>query len=105
MDNHMFEWDPEKNALNQKKHGIPFEIAIKVFQDPYLIDWYDEEHSGINEYGVWEDRYIAIGYIGDIIYVVYTVRDRAGEEITRIVSARPAVGIEIEDYLAKRGGA
>ena len=28
-----YEWDEEKNRLNQKKHGVPFEIAALVFED------------------------------------------------------------------------
>jgi uncharacterized DUF497 family protein len=33
-----FEWDAEKNRLNQKKHaGIDFEAASRVFADPGLM--------------------------------------------------------------------
>ncbi len=32
-----FEWDPNKNELNQKKHGISFEEAQTVFYDEYAI--------------------------------------------------------------------
>ncbi len=28
-----FEWDPDKNAKNKKKHGVSFETAVKVFLD------------------------------------------------------------------------
>ena len=102
-DNQIFEWDEKKNRSNIKKHGISFEIAVMVFKDPNLIVWYDEDDSGYNKYGVWEDRYIALGYVGEILCVVYTVRDRDGEEITRIISARIAEDIEIDDYLSSRG--
>ena len=98
-----YDWNEDKNKANITKHGISFEIAIKVFQDPYRIDWYDEEHSGYNPYGLWEDRYVAIGYIGDVLYVVYVVREQDNDEVIRIVSARPAVGIEIDDYINNRG--
>lgn len=104
MDNLVFEWDEGKNQGNIIKHGISFEIAMKVFQDPYRIDWYDEENSGFNKYGDWEDRYIALGYVGDVLYVVYTVRERNDEDVIRIISARPAVGVEIADYVKRRGG-
>ena len=77
---------------------------MKVFQDPYRIDWYDEENSGFNKYGDWEDRYIALGYVGDVLYVVYTVRERNYEDVIRIISARPAVEVEIADYVKRRGG-
>lgn len=26
-----FEWDEKKNAINKKKHGISFEMAVRVF--------------------------------------------------------------------------
>jgi uncharacterized DUF497 family protein len=29
-----FEWDPAKAANNLQKHGVAFEDAIKVFDDP-----------------------------------------------------------------------
>ena len=51
-----FEWDKNKNALNIKLHKVSFEQAIRVFDDPYMIDEYDEDHSGINKYGEHEDR-------------------------------------------------
>jgi Ribonuclease toxin, BrnT, of type II toxin-antitoxin system len=29
-----FEWDESKNRTNQRKHGVSFEIAARVFLDP-----------------------------------------------------------------------
>jgi uncharacterized protein len=29
-----FEWDEDKNESNQRKHGISFETAALVFEDP-----------------------------------------------------------------------
>ena len=40
-----FEWDQEKNLINQKKHKISFETAAYVFQDENYIEMYDFEHS------------------------------------------------------------
>ena len=65
-----YEWNEDKNKSNIIKHGISLEFATKIFRDPYRIDYYDEKHSGWNTYGVWEDRYIAIGYVEDVLYVV-----------------------------------
>jgi len=31
-----FEWDENKNRENRKKHGVSFEIAMEVFDDPVL---------------------------------------------------------------------
>ncbi len=75
-----FEWDEKKNQANIKKHGISFEIAMRVFSDENRLEDYDEAHS------IDEDRYISIGMVRDILYVVYTDR---GEAI-RIISARLA---------------
>lgn len=75
-----FEWDEEKDRINREKHGISFETASYVFQDKYYIEMYDFEHS------IEEDRYIAIGMVGDLLFVVFTER---GENI-RLISARLA---------------
>ena len=32
-----FEWDPAKAAINLRKHGIGFELAMRVFSDPYAL--------------------------------------------------------------------
>ena len=98
-----FEWDESKNALNIRKHDVSFEIAVGIFGDPYMIDIYDERHSGYNKYGIWEDRFAGIGYIGKVLYVVYTVRERSNDEVIRIISARPAEIEEIELYKKSRG--
>lgn len=83
-----FEWDEEKDLMNRKKHGISFETASYVFQDEYYIEMYDFEHS------IEEDRYIAIGMVGDLLFVVFTER---GEAI-RLISARVATESERRLY-------
>jgi hypothetical protein len=40
-----FEWDDWKAAQNEKNHGIPFEIAEEVFDDPLQITIHDRFHS------------------------------------------------------------
>ncbi len=42
-----FQWDEEKNKINQQKHGIFFEEAESVFFDDYGIQFWDEEHSSV----------------------------------------------------------
>jgi uncharacterized protein len=34
-----FEWDENKAALNFSKHGISFEEARTVFEDPLYVDF------------------------------------------------------------------
>ena len=85
----IFEWDSEKAELNWKKHGINFEDATRVFEDENRIDYLDEVHSD------YEDRYITIGRVEKILFVVYTER----EDRTRIISARKANKSERREYL------
>lgn len=84
----IFEWDEDKNFINKEKHKISFETASHVFDDPYYIEMYDFEHS------IDEDRYIAIGKVGDILFVVFTERKQA----IRLISARIATEAERSLY-------
>ncbi len=77
------EWDKNKNKENIRKHGIAFEEAKEVFNDPNAIEFYDKLHSTENE-----DRYICIGDIGNYLLIVVIFTDRNG--VTRIISARKA---------------
>lgn len=91
------EWDEQKNRLNQKKHGIAFSLAARVFADECRLlekDRIDDETG--------EQRWHAIGRIGGVaIYIVVHVyrRDKNGEEIIRIISARDANQRESRRYL------
>ena len=40
-----FEWDTEKAESNIRKHGVSFDEAASVFDDPLFITLLDEEHS------------------------------------------------------------
>ncbi|MBR5970500.1 MAG: BrnT family toxin [Lachnospiraceae bacterium] len=100
----VFEWDPNKEKKNKTDHGIDFLLATKVFDDPYLYEDYDEEHSGYNKFGVWEDRYIAIGRVCEVLYVVYSIRNTKQGEVTRLISARVAGREEEELYYQWRNG-
>jgi hypothetical protein len=75
------EWDEAKNLANQRKHGISFEEAEKLFaEDSDYLEIFDEGHSES------EDRFLAIGPIlHGIVLVAWTERD---EETIRIISAR-----------------
>ena len=65
-----FEWDENKNRLNQKKHNIPFEIAQYAFLDKKRVIAKDLEHSSR------EDRYYCFGKINkNIVTVRFTYRD------------------------------
>ncbi len=82
------EWDENKNQVNIKKHGISFETAALVFADEERIEYYDKAHS------LDEDRYIVLGCVQGILYVVYTMRSDAA----RLISARMATATERRVY-------
>ena len=83
-----FEWDEDKNTVNKEKHKISFETAAYVFDDPYYIEMFNFEQS------VDEDRYVAIGKVGDVLFVVFT----EGKDTIRLISARLATNAERELY-------
>ena len=80
-----FVWHEAKNRSNRKKHGIDFEVAKLVFDDPNCISFVERVKNG-------EDRWHSIGLIESIvvIVVVHTYREEAMEEVIRIISARRA---------------
>ena len=90
-----FEWDENKNQSNIAKHGIDFQQAKRVFEDPYLLTYEDNRFS----YG--EMREISIGQLllttqqkVIIILVVHTDRNRK----IRLISARLASKKERKQY-------
>ncbi len=83
-----FEWDERKAAENLVKHGIPFEYATRIFDDPYYIE---EEERGVYE----EMRYYALGMVeGMLLFVAFTYR----QDNIRLISARKATPRERRRY-------
>ena len=83
-----FEWDEEKNKLNLRQHGIAFEDAQFVFNDPFKIILPDLYHSEK------EERWLAIGLVNRVLFVVFTEQS---ENVIRIISAR--TGTKAEERL------
>ena len=46
MTEQLFEWDENKAASNYRKHGIKFENAVHVFDDPLRILRQDRVENG-----------------------------------------------------------
>ncbi|TIS52665.1 MAG: BrnT family toxin [Mesorhizobium sp.] len=88
-----FEWDPEKARRNLAKHGVAFDLAQKVFDDPLYLVVPDRFEDG-------EQRWHAIGMVGTqvILLVVHTYPNLADEERVRIVGARKATPHERRRY-------
>jgi uncharacterized protein len=63
-----FEWHEEKAVANLEKHGVSFEEAKTVFNDPFSMTIADSQHSQD------EERYIDLGrsVVGQLLVVSYT---------------------------------
>jgi len=83
-----YEWDPEKNEENIRKHGIDFRTAVRIFAGPVL-----ERRDDRFDYG--EVRMAAIGVVDGIEMTVYTT-DRGKRR--RLISARKATRDERQAY-------
>jgi len=83
-----YEWDPDKEKSNYRKHRVKFADAVGVFEDENAITIQDE-HKG-------EDRFITIGrdFLSRILVVIHTFRDI----VIRIISARKATAHERKMY-------
>lgn len=85
-----FTWDEAKNRGNQRKHGLSFETAARVFLDPLHISRRDRIVDG-------EERWQTIGRVNDVVLVLvaYAVPD---EDLIRIISARRVTRQERIEY-------
>ena len=82
----LFEWDDEKEKANWRKHGIHFDQAASVFNDPRCFSEPD------NRFEHGEERWRTVGMAEDrclLLFVAHTTREN-GIEIIRIISARRA---------------
>ena len=89
-----YEWDENKNKLNQQKHGISFEEAKEVFEDALQISRLDQRFNN------FEERWITVGTTSQykVLVVANLFFTDDGEEIIRIISARKANKRERESY-------
>jgi len=87
-----FEWDPKKDRINRKIHGISFSAAKFVFNDKERWERHDSAHSE------HEDRWQTIGMVDKVLFVVYSEQ----EEAIRIISARKADENERRVYNGER---
>jgi uncharacterized DUF497 family protein len=83
-----FEWDDRKAKRNERQHGVTFELARLVFDDPNAIDRLDLGEPD-------EDRELITGLVGDVLFTVCFV-ERGYRK--RIISARKATNREQIDY-------
>jgi uncharacterized protein len=86
-------WDENKNAQNKVKHGVSFELAQTVFEDPLHSSKLDRVTGG-------EERWQTIGLVGNtvILLVAHTWMTSNEQEHIRIISARRATKAERRIY-------
>jgi len=82
-----YEYDPAKSAANKEKHGIDFEEAQAIWDDPCAITAAAQSEI--------ESRFLVIGRIHEVLWTaVITYRGDA----VRIISVRRARKIEETRY-------
>ncbi len=90
-----FEWDEDNAAAHLKKHKISFEIAARVFADPFALTAQDRIENG-------EQRWQTIGTVEGqlVVLVAHTVAMNEVEdtEVICIISARKADKVERKRY-------
>ena len=77
-----------------EKHGVSFEEAREVFEDPLHLSILDERYT------YFEERWITIGQTGSLrlLVVANLFFDQEGNEVVRIISAREATKNERNQY-------
>ncbi|MDA1055820.1 MAG: BrnT family toxin [Planctomycetota bacterium] len=90
----VFEWDEEKANRNETKHGVTFEEAKTIFNDPFSMTIPDPDHAEE------EERWLDIGLSADgrLLVVWYTERN----ERIRIIGSRKATKSEERAYAHER---
>jgi uncharacterized DUF497 family protein len=80
-----FVWDAGKARTNERKHGVSFELARHVFDDPNALMNQDRIEDG-------EYRWQTLGMVEGVLLllVAHTFSEEGGDEIIRIISARRA---------------
>ena len=83
-----FEWDSEKERENIRLHGVNFKDAADAFNDYGRMERRDDDSGNV------EDRWQTMGFVDEVLFVVYTERGDA----VRIISARIAEPFERRIY-------
>ncbi len=88
-----FIWDENKNATNKIKHGVDFETAKFVFDDPLHVSIQDRHENG-------EERWQTLGLVNNVVVllVAHSIIEENNTEIIRIISARKATKHERNHY-------
>jgi len=90
-----FEWHSKKAERNLKDHGVSFEEAATIFDDPFQVHYPDDAHS------LGEQRYICLGFSnqGRLLILAYT---EPVPETFHIITSREATRKEQREYDSQR---
>ncbi len=90
----VFEWDEVKAKSNAAKHGVEFEEAQTIFNDPRLLTFEDLYHSD------HEQRYLSLGISsrGRLLIAAHT----EDAEIIRLITCRLVTPRERRTYEERR---
>ena len=90
-----FEWDPEKDTANLKKHKVSFQEASTAFLDENGLLIEDPDHSEA------EDRFVLLGLSSSLRLLLVCHCYRAGGGVIRLISARKADRQERQEYIQR----
>ncbi len=88
-----FEWSDVKALKNIEKHGVSFEEASSVFYDDFAVQFYDSEHSELEE-----DRFLILGVSNNSRMLMVCHCEKKSGDLLRIISARKATKNERKFY-------
>ena len=88
-----FEWNGTNAVKHFKKHVVSFEVAARVFADPFALIVQDHIENG-------EQRWQTIGMVDGhlLLLVAHTVSEDDDTEVIGIISARKADPKERKRY-------
>lgn len=87
-DDYEFEWDEAKSAANRSKHGISFEEAEAIWDDPVFLE--------VRVTALPEERWVVVGRVGKNAYLTAVITYR--DDRVRIISARKSSKKEVDAY-------
>lgn len=85
----IFDYDPDKDAANRIKHGVPLIFGARVFEDE------DVAIVPTVRIGDEEERFKAIGMVGEKLWAAIHVWRG---EVVRLISVRRSNAREQRDY-------
>jgi hypothetical protein len=91
MTNSLWMWDPDKDAINRRRHRLPLSIGEVALADPLALSRHDPHPDG--------DRWDTTCQAGGVLlFIVHTWPDHADDTPGRIISARKATRQERKAY-------